>query len=178
MSYCISSSVIHPLLREVAILGLQLVWISGLLFLLYYHVFTSLPIVSVSFEFYSYWSVQHLYVSSTHSEWDRPWFDWPVLMWTCYLLNTMPSIQKVPGLCSTYWTHDLWLAFDLCKWYASDTQGIMPCEGWGVTATQLDLPSLMPLSVAGYGLLQLGAAHWATSVSLLQVVDDWPYKLW
>ena len=30
--------------------------------------------------------------------------------------------------------------------------------------SQLDLPSLTPLSVAGCGRLQLGGQHWATSV--------------
>ena len=34
----------------------------------------------------------------------------------------------------------------------------------GVTASQLDLPSLTPLSVARCGRLQLGAPHWATTV--------------
>ena len=38
-------------------------------------------------------------------------------------------------------------------------------------ATKFDLPSLTPLSVAGCGRLQLGVAHFATSVALLQVVD-------
>ena len=50
---------------------------------------------------------------------------------------------------------------------ASGAQGVFPCEGWEVTASRLDLPSLTTLSVAGYGRLQLGAAHWATSVTLL-----------
>ena len=36
-------------------------------------------------------------------------------------------------------------------------------EGGGVTS-QLDLPSLTPLSVASCGRLQLGVIHWATSV--------------
>ena len=36
-------------------------------------------------------------------------------------------------------------------------------EGGGATS-QLDLPSLTPLSVAGCGQLQLGVPHWATSV--------------
>ena len=40
-----------------------------------------------------------------------------------------------------------------------------------VTASQLDLPSLTPLFVAGCGRLQLRVAHWATSVALLQLVD-------
>ena len=34
----------------------------------------------------------------------------------------------------------------------------------GSMTCQLDLPSLTPLSVAGYGLLQLGGPHYATSV--------------
>ena len=34
----------------------------------------------------------------------------------------------------------------------------------GGATSQLDLPSLTPLSVAGCGWLQLGALHWATSV--------------
>ena len=51
-------------------------------------------------------------------------------------------------------------------------QGVLPCEGWVVTASQSDLPSLTPLSVVGCGRLQLGAANWATSVALVQVVDN------
>ena len=46
-----------------------------------------------------------------------------------------------------------------------------------VMASQLDLPSLTPLSVAGCGWLQLGTTQWATSVTLLQVVDNWPHKI-
>ena len=34
----------------------------------------------------------------------------------------------------------------------------------GGTTSELDLPSLTSLSVAGYGRLQLGVPHWATSV--------------
>ena len=34
----------------------------------------------------------------------------------------------------------------------------------GCATSQLDLPSLPPLSVAGCGRLQLGVPHWATSV--------------
>ena len=42
-------------------------------------------------------------------------------------------------------------------------QGVLPCEGWGVTASQLDLTSLMPLSVAGYFTLlcSYSARHFA-----------------
>ena len=56
--------------------------------------------------------------------------------------------------------------------YTNGAQGVLPCEERGVTASQLDLPSLTPLSVAGCGRLQLEAAHWATWVKLLQVVDN------
>ena len=51
-------------------------------------------------------------------------------------------------------------------------QGVLFCEGRGVTASQLDPPSLTQLSVAGCGRLQLEAAHWAIWVTLLQVVDN------
>ena len=37
--------------------------------------------------------------------------------------------------------------------------GVLPCVAWGVTASQLDLPSLTPLYVAGCGRLQLGTLH-------------------
>ena len=44
----------------------------------------------------------------------------------------------------------------------------------GGATSQLDLKSLTPLSVASCGGLQLEFAHWATSVALLQVVDNLP----
>ena len=46
----------------------------------------------------------------------------------------------------------------------------------GVTASQLDEPSLTQLSVVDCGRLQLGVAHWATSTDLLQVDDNLPHK--
>ena len=67
---------------------------------------------------------------------------------------------------------------DLYVLRSRGAQGVLPCEGRGITASQLDLPSLTPLSVAGCGGLQLVAVHWATSVVLLQVVDNLPRKLW
>ena len=48
----------------------------------------------------------------------------------------------------------------------------------GVTASQFDIPSVTPLSVAGGGRLQRGVAHWDTLAALLQVVDNWPHKQW
>ena len=59
---------------------------------------------------------------------------------------------------------------------AGGAQGVLSCEGWGATASQLDLPSLTLLSVAGCGRLQLEAAHRAIWVTLLQVVHNWPHK--
>ena len=40
-----------------------------------------------------------------------------------------------------------------------------------LTVSQLDQPYLTPFSVADCGRLQLGVAHWTTSVALLQAVD-------
>ena len=37
---------------------------------------------------------------------------------------------------------------------------------------QLDPQSLTPLSAVGCGRLHVGAAHWATSVALLKVVNN------
>ena len=56
-----------------------------------------------------------------------------------------------------------------CK---SNVQVILPHRGCRATASQLDLSSLTPLSVAGCGRLHLGVAHWDTSVALPQVVDN------
>ena len=42
-------------------------------------------------------------------------------------------------------------------------RGVLPMRVGGPTS-QLDLPSLTPLSVAGCGQLQLGVPQWATSV--------------
>ena len=51
---------------------------------------------------------------------------------------------------------------------ASGAQGELPSVGCEVMASQLDLPTLTPMSLAGSGQLQLGAPHWATSVALKQ----------
>ena len=78
-----------------------------------------------------------------------------------WLPRMLKVIRSTPGTCCT----DSYCA----RW----AQGYSPW-GWGLTATQFDLPSLTPLSVAGCGRLQLGVAHLATSVALLQVVNIWP----
>ena len=42
--------------------------------------------------------------------------------------------------------------------------------------SQLDLPSLTPLSIAGCGRLQLGVPHWATSVDYcMQLIITPPF---
>ena len=46
----------------------------------------------------------------------------------------------------------------------------------GVTAGQIDLPSMAPLSIASCGRLQLRVAHCITKVALLLVVNDRPHK--
>ena len=45
----------------------------------------------------------------------------------------------------------------------ANTRYIFTLYRVGITASQLDLPSLTTLSEAGCGRLQLGATHWATS---------------
>ena len=47
--------------------------------------------------------------------------------------------------------------------YARGTQGVLPMRVWSATS-QLDLPSVAPLSAVGCGRLQLGVPNWATSV--------------
>ena len=53
-----------------------------------------------------------------------------------------------------------------------DLRGYDPMKGSGLMACQLYMTSLMTLSIPGFGQLQMGAAYWATSVALLQVVDN------
>ena len=84
--------------------------------------------------------------------------------------KVVASHAKISGSSPGLTERDLYV---LC---ASGVQEVLPCEGRGVTASQLDLASLTPLSVAGCGRLQLVAAHWATWVTLLQVVDNLPHK--
>ena len=47
--------------------------------------------------------------------------------------------------------------------YNASGEGVLPIRVGGATS-QLDLPSLTLLSVAGCGRLQLGVPHWAASV--------------
>lgn len=42
---------------------------------------------------------------------------------------------------------------------SSSHQGLVHCKEWWVNASQLDLPSLTPLAVAGSCRLQLGVAQ-------------------
>ena len=56
----------------------------------------------------------------------------------------------------------LWLSCTYL-YYARGTLGVLPMRVGGATS-QLDLPSLTQLPVAGCGRLQLGVPNWATSV--------------
>ena len=58
----------------------------------------------------------------------------------------------------------LWFAACIAVCNTWSSGGTALCRVWGATS-QLDLPSLTPLSVAGCGSLQPGAPHWATSVN-------------
>ena len=73
-----------------------------------------------------------------------------------------PHKLKVAGLIADGGCTDVYCALG--------TQGALPMRVGGATS-QMDQPSLTPLSVAGCGRLRQGVAHWATSVALLQVVD-------
>ena len=50
---------------------------------------------------------------------------------------------------------------------AKAAQGVLPCEGWEVTASQLDQPSLTQLTVAGSSRSQLGVAYWSIGLRVL-----------
>ena len=50
------------------------------------------------------------------------------------------------------------------------------CKARDGTASQFDLPSLTPVSVDVCGRVQQGAPHEATSVALVEVVNNWPHK--
>ena len=63
--------------------------------------------------------------------------------------------------------------FILCTRRSGDTAQ----EGGGATS-QLDLPSLTPLSVAGCSPLQLGFPNLGYFSRLLQVLDNWSHILW
>ena len=82
------------------------------------------------------------------------------------------SVPNVPGSNPTAYTLDC-VRICMCKWRS----GALPCKG-GATASQLDQPSLTPLSIAGSGRLQLGVAYWATSGEILQVFENSIYEQW
>ena len=58
----------------------------------------------------------------------------------------------------------LWFAVRIAVCNTWSSGGTALCRVAGATS-ELDLPSLTPLSVAGCGWLQLEAPHWATSVN-------------
>ena len=62
------------------------------------------------------------------------------------LQDRIPAVAELPDL-----------------YYARGAQGVLPMSLGGATS-QLDLPSLTPLSVTDCGRQHLGVPHWATSV--------------
>ena len=62
---------------------------------------------------------------------------------------------KIAGLIPGWGCPDLY--------YARGAQEVLPMRVGGA-ASQLDLPSLTPSSVTGFGRLKLGVPHWAASV--------------
>ena len=69
---------------------------------------------------------------------------------------------------------DLLPAFTPCNTWSSGGTG--DTVGWRVKASQLDLTSLTPLSVAGCGRLQLGAPIPHSVVVGSPLEGSWPYK--
>ena len=51
-------------------------------------------------------------------------------------------------------------------------QQVLLCNEWELTASQLDLSFLTPLSVAGCSQLNLRVTQWTTSVALLELADN------
>ena len=88
-----------------------------------------------------------------------------------FYITMLPRVLEVPGSIPgrVQW-------FIACIFTVVALKGCC-CEKSGVTAGELNLQSLVSLSVAGCGWLQLWSSHCHTSVALLQVVGNWPHKL-
>ena len=102
----------------------------------------------------------HRYSALSGTEWySRPVPEWPhkqcvgLVFWRSHVRNSLNAVSL--AICSPARTA-------VCNTWSSG--GTALCRVGGATS-QLDLPSLAPLSVAGCGWLQLGAPHWATSVN-------------
>ena len=77
-----------------------------------------------------------------------------------------PEWPNRQGGCLACWSCKIYsrLSWDCTDLYcARGAQGVLPIRVGGATS-QLDLPYLTPLSVAGCGRRQQGVLHWATSV--------------
>ena len=84
----------------------------------------------------------------------------------------MPLISKVVASHAD----DCWVDCCCCctdLYSAGGAQVLLPM-GVGSATSQLDLPSLMPLSVAGCGRLQLGIPNWATSADYSKLLIIYP----
>ena len=97
----------------------------------------------------------------------------------------LPSVLKVMCSCPTHYNYYFWPTFARCKWRSEGTAlSWFMGNGQSIGSTVSDV-----LSVAGCGQLKLGAAHWATSVLLVQIIinptncgsrfstgGSWPWK--
>ena len=83
-----------------------------------------------------------------------PWVAAPAVRWSGILKSHVRGGLSAASLVIS-------ARIAVCNTWSSG--GTALCRVGGATS-QLDLPSLTPLSVAGCGWLQLGAPHWATSV--------------
>ena len=98
---------------------------------------------------------EHCHYQITWS-WYSENFEWPhrqcvsLVFWSRTF--AADSVQQV-----------LWFVARIVVCNTLSSGGTALCRVWGAIS-QLDLPSLTPLSVAGCGWLQLGVPHWATSV--------------
>ena len=109
------------------------------------------------------------------------WYVYLYLLLTATLsgrigMGNHPEWPHRQGGCLAWWRLQgrfRWGCTDLC--YARGSKWVL-LKTLGGASSQLDLPSLTPLSVAGHCRLQLGVPNWATS--LLQVVYNWPHILW
>ena len=102
-----------------------------------------------------------LAVCSNHlaSDFDLLWIIWAIS--SAYLYPEWPHRQGGCLACYGCTFDSRGVCNDL--YYARGAKGVLPMRVGGATS-QLDLPSLTPLSVAGCGWLQLGVPHWAASV--------------
>ena len=78
-----------------------------------------------------------------------------VVSYHVHVATSLIQVVKCHVLVHTTFLIDTSSQVSLHMHCASGTLMALPCEGWGVTAGQLDLPSVTPLSVVAWGRLHL-----------------------